>query len=65
MLFRSDGYRYFTKWGLIQESDITGINLGWLYVSVPISGVSWLVFLVEGILKDFFKLGTAEGGNRS
>ncbi len=64
-IFIFDGYKYFTKWGLIQESDITGINMGWLYVSVPISGISWFIFLVEGILKDFFKLGTAEGGNRS
>lgn len=57
------GYQYFMKWGRIQSSDITGINLGWLYASVPISGVSWLIFLVEGILKDFFGLGVAKGGN--
>jgi TRAP-type C4-dicarboxylate transport system permease small subunit len=48
------------KWGLIQSSDITGINLGWLYASVPIAGVSWLLFLVEGILKEFFKIGPAK-----
>lgn len=47
------GYSYFVKWGMIQSSDITGINLGWLYASVPLSGISWLLFLVESFLKDF------------
>ncbi len=56
------GYQYFINWGLIQSSDITGINLGWLYASVPISGVSWLIFLVESILKEFIKPETAKGG---
>ena len=53
------GYQYFMKWGLIQSSDITGINLGWLYASVPVAGVSWLLFLIEDILKEFFKLGSS------
>ena len=48
------GYLYFKKWGMIQSSDITGVNLGWLYVSVPFTGVSWFLFLVEGVLKEFF-----------
>ncbi len=48
------GWQYFLKWGMIQSSDITGVNLGWLYVSVPFTGVSWLLFLIEGIIKEFF-----------
>ncbi|MCX7788662.1 MAG: TRAP transporter small permease subunit [Spirochaetes bacterium] len=53
MVFIVYGYSYFLKWGMIQSSDITGINLGWLYVSVPLSGVSWLLFLTENFLKEF------------
>lgn len=45
------GYQYFVKWGMIQSSDITGVNLGWLYVSVPVTGVSWLLFLVESLVR--------------
>ncbi len=46
------GYRYVIKWGIIQKSDLTGINLGFLYVSVPFAGVSWLIFLLEAIYND-------------
>ncbi len=53
MVFVIYGYSYFVKWGMIQSSDITGVNLGWLYVSVPLSGISWLLFLVESFLKEF------------
>jgi TRAP-type C4-dicarboxylate transport system permease small subunit len=57
------GYQYFMKWGLIQSSDITGINLGWLYASVPFAGISWFIFLIEGFLKEFLKLGPAKEAN--
>ncbi len=53
LIFIFYGYQYFVKWGMIQSSDITGINLGWLYASVPLSGVSWLLFLIENILNEF------------
>jgi TRAP-type C4-dicarboxylate transport system permease small subunit len=56
------GYRYFTKWGMIQVSDITGVNLGWLYVSVPVAGVSWLLFLIESLVKEFFLPKTLKEG---
>lgn len=49
------GYRYFVEWGTIQTSDLTGINLGFLYASVPVAGISWLLFLLEGIYHDFLK----------
>ncbi|MDR3077806.1 MAG: TRAP transporter small permease subunit [Planctomycetota bacterium] len=47
------GWEYFVKWGMIQTSDITGVNLGWLYASVPFAGVSWLLFIAENFLKEF------------
>lgn len=48
------GWEYFYKWGAIQTSDVIGVNLGWLYISVPFAGVSWLLFFVEGIIREFF-----------
>jgi TRAP-type C4-dicarboxylate transport system permease small subunit len=61
MVFIVYGYSYFVKWGMIQSSDITGINLGWLYVSVPLSGISWLLFLVESFLKEFILVKKPKG----
>ncbi len=48
------GYHYFFSWGLIQKSEITGMNLGWVYISVPFAGISWLIFLVEDFYKTYF-----------
>jgi TRAP-type transport system small permease protein len=48
------GYRYFVNWGLIQKSEITGMNLGLVYISVPFAGVSWLIFLAEDFYKTYF-----------
>ncbi|MFQ3619432.1 MAG: TRAP transporter small permease subunit [Spirochaetales bacterium] len=61
LVFIVYGYDYFRKWGMIQTSDITGINLGWLYASVPLAGVSWLLFLLESFLKEFFLNRTQKG----
>lgn len=55
LVFIIFGYRFLVKWGMIQKSDITGINLGFLYASVPVTGLSWLLFLIEGIYKDLFQ----------
>ena len=53
-VFTYYGWIYFAKWGLIQSSDITGVNLGWLYAAVPLSGASWLLFMIEGFIREFF-----------
>jgi TRAP-type transport system small permease protein len=49
------GIRFFSQWGLIQTSELTGMNLGFLYVSVPVAGFSWLIFLSERFYHDFIK----------
>lgn len=54
LIFIFFGYRYFVKWGLIQTSDLTGLNLGVVYFSVPFAGVSWFIFLTEDLYKEFF-----------
>jgi TRAP-type C4-dicarboxylate transport system permease small subunit len=52
LVFTYYGYFYFKDWGMIQESDITGLNMGWFYASVPIAGISWFMFLIESLLRD-------------
>ena len=54
IVFTYYGWLYFLNWGVIQTSDITGVNLGWLYVSVPFAGVSWFLYFIEGIIREFF-----------
>jgi len=55
IIFIFFGYKYFVEWGLIQNSDITGVNMGFLYFSVPFSGISWLIFLTEDLYKSYFQ----------
>lgn len=55
IIFIFFGYKYFVEWGLIQNSDITGINMGFLYFSVPFSGISWFIFLTEDLYKSYFQ----------
>lgn len=54
IIFIVFGYRYFTKWGLIQTSDLTGMNLGFVYFSVPFAGISWFIFLTADLYNTFF-----------
>ena len=50
-IFSYYGFIFFRDWGMIQTSDITGINMGYLYFSVPLAGVTWAMFLIESIIK--------------
>ena len=52
VVFAYYGYFFFRDWGLIQRSDLTGLNLGYVYIAVPITGVSWIVLLIESLYKD-------------
>lgn len=59
------GYAFLVKWAMIQTSEILSLNLGYLYVSVPVTGFLWLLFLIEDFYKDFFvKSGDATGEER-
>ena len=42
----------FAKSGFIQSSEMSGINMLSIYISFPLAGLSWLVFLAEKILQD-------------
>jgi len=63
LVFVVFGYK-FLKMGLIQESETIGLNMGFIYVSVPLAGISWLIFLGENIYREFF-LSKSSGKDRS
>jgi len=50
--FAHYGFIFFRDWGLIRLSDLTGLNLGYIYFAVPFAGASWFVLLIESLYKD-------------
>jgi TRAP-type C4-dicarboxylate transport system permease small subunit len=52
IIFTFYGYAFFKNWGLIQNSDLTGLNLGYIYFSVPFAGVSWFLLLADTFYRD-------------
>jgi len=51
-VFTFYGYYFFRDWGMIQNSDLTGLNMGYIYFAVPFAGFSWFVLLAESLYKD-------------
>lgn len=45
------GYE-FAKFGLIQKSEMSGINMLSIYISFPLAGATWALFLMERIVAD-------------
>lgn len=58
------GYGFLVRWAMIQTSEILMVNLGFLYASVPVAGLLWLMFLVEDFYKDFILKGRRGQGAR-
>lgn len=46
----------FARFGAIQQSEMSGINMLLIYVSFPLAGFSWVVFLVEKLANDVRQL---------
>lgn len=42
----------FAKFGYQQKSEMSGINMLSIYISFPLAGMTWVVFLVEKIADD-------------
>ncbi len=42
----------FAKFGFIQHSEMSGINLLSIYVAFPVAGLTWTIFLLEKIVDD-------------
>lgn len=49
----------FARFGAIQTSEMSGINMLSIYISFPLAGVTWVVFLLEKIVTDFRLLSTS------
>ncbi len=43
----------FAKTGFIQTSEMSGINMLWIYISFPLAGLTWVIFLAEKIMQDW------------
>ena len=42
----------FAQFGAIQTSEMSGINMLSIYISFPLAGVTWILFLAEKIAQD-------------
>jgi TRAP-type C4-dicarboxylate transport system permease small subunit len=42
----------FARFGAIQTSEMSGINMVSIYVAFPLAGVTWILFLLEHIMGD-------------
>jgi TRAP-type C4-dicarboxylate transport system permease small subunit len=42
----------FARFGAIQRSEMSGINMVSIYISFPLAGVTWILFLLEKIIAD-------------
>ena len=51
IVFALYGYQ-FARFGYRQTSEMSGINMASIYVSFPLAGVTWVLFLCERILAD-------------
>ncbi|MCF3650694.1 TRAP transporter small permease [Synoicihabitans lomoniglobus] len=45
------GYE-FAKFGFIQTSEMSGINMLSIYIAFPLAGVTWVLFLAEKMVAD-------------
>ena len=54
----------FAKFGFIQTSEMSGINMLSIYISFPLAGLSWILFLSEKIMKDFKQIFHPETGGQ-
>ena len=51
MVFAWYGYE-FAEFGFMQTSETSGINMLSIYISFPVAGVTWAVFLLERMVGD-------------
>ncbi len=42
----------FAKFGFMQNSEMSGINMLSIYIAFPLAGVTWALFLLERIAAD-------------
>lgn len=42
----------FARFGAIQTSEMSGINMLSIYISFPVAGVTWIIFLLDKVVAD-------------
>ena len=42
----------FLKLGYMQNSEMSGINMATIYISFPLAGITWALFLIEKFIQD-------------
>ncbi|HUP81830.1 MAG TPA: TRAP transporter small permease [Pirellula sp.] len=52
----------FACFGAMQSSEISQINMLSIYLAFPVAGVSWILFLVEHLLRDVILISSQEQG---
>jgi TRAP-type C4-dicarboxylate transport system permease small subunit len=50
--FATDGWQYAFSFGSRQTGDVVPVSLLVIYVTVPLAGISWGLFLLEHIVHD-------------
>jgi len=50
----------FAKFGYIQTSEMSGINMLSIYISFPLAGATWVLFLLENIAADIRLISSKE-----
>ena len=61
LIFAWYGYD-FARFGGLQKSEMSGINMLSIYVSFPLAGVTWVLFLAEMIVADIQIIADREPG---
>jgi TRAP-type C4-dicarboxylate transport system permease small subunit len=51
----------FAKFGSIQSSEMSGLNMLSIYIAFPLAGATWILFLLENIIADFRLLAKPPG----
>ena len=64
IVFSWYGYE-FARFGSEQHSEMTGINMAAIYVSFPVAGLGWCLFLFDKISTDVETLWTSDQGDPS
>jgi TRAP-type transport system small permease protein len=52
LVFAWYGYD-FARFGAIQTSEMSGINMLSIYIAFPLAGITWILFLLENIVTDY------------
>jgi len=54
----------FAQFGAAQKSEMSGINMLAMFLSFPIAGITWIVFLIEKMIGDLRMITTRPGTKR-